>query len=108
MTDSQKLRDKIGYMGHHHYLPQEHRWHNNKAAFNEKVDHHSESSKLSREQLLQWLKHLEDVFDKFGKHPSKRKQKHGSGEGIGLRRVFFLSCHVNKNSKLGILLMSCT
>ncbi|XP_066316723.1 uncharacterized protein [Miscanthus floridulus] len=61
------------YMGHHRFLPMDHKWRKNKVSFNNKTEYREAPQPLTREQVLQHY----DSFDQvtFGPESRKRKQR---------------------------------
>ena len=61
------------YMGHHRFLPMDHKWRKNKVSFNNKIENREAPQPLTGEQVLQHY----DSFDQvqFGPESRKRKQR---------------------------------
>ena len=61
------------YMGHHRFLPMDHKWRKNKVSFNNKTEYREAPQPLTGEQVLQHY----DSFDQvtFGPESRKRKQR---------------------------------
>nr|XP_027062802.1 uncharacterized protein LOC113689186 [Coffea arabica]XP_027100959.1 uncharacterized protein LOC113720217 [Coffea arabica] len=72
-TDYQSLRNKIGYLGHRHFLPDNHVWRNDGKKFNGRVERRLKPQELSGEEILEQLKVVEGVI--FGKNPNTKKRK---------------------------------
>lgn len=64
-THSISLWNKLCYMGHHHFLPINHPWHQKWRAFNGKIEDGATSSSLTGDEALRKLQRLSDV--NFGK-----------------------------------------
>ena len=71
---SRKLRKKIGYLGHRHFLPRNHPWRKS-LDFDGETEDRDASEKFTLEEVLEELKKVKDVCP--GKHGGKRKQKRG-------------------------------
>ncbi|XP_027181834.1 uncharacterized protein LOC113780220 [Coffea eugenioides] len=72
-TDYQSLRNKIGYLGHHRFLPDNHVWRNDGKKFNGRVERRLKPRELSGEEILEQLKVVEGVT--LGKNPNTKKRK---------------------------------
>ena len=68
-TSSKRLRDKICYMGHHHYLSIDHKWRNSRQHDGTR-EHRLAPKLLIGEQILMQLDHVS--VRKSGKHPSNK------------------------------------
>ncbi|XP_019175589.1 PREDICTED: uncharacterized protein LOC109170907 [Ipomoea nil] len=84
---SQRLRSKLGFLGHRRFLPTNHAWRRSKK-FNGHVESRSAPLELSGEEVL---KQLESVSDTpFGKHPNIRKRKRNPEElNWSKKSIFF-------------------
>ena len=85
-----KFGSKHCYMGHHRFLPSEHRWRRNKVSFNNKVEHREAPVPLSGEQVLQQYESFEQVT--FGRTTcKKRKQREEDNRWHNWRKksIFF-------------------
>ncbi|KAK8947367.1 hypothetical protein KSP39_PZI007390 [Platanthera zijinensis] len=87
-TDSKRIRSKICYMGHRRYLHNDHPYRRSKL-FDGKLETRTKPREWSGAQLHADLTKLEHNFDKFGKHPSKRKRKRNNEEGNWVKRSIF-------------------
>ena len=59
------------YMGHHRFLPMDHKWRKNKVSFNNKTEYREAPQPLTGEQVLQHY----DSFDQVTFSPESRKRK---------------------------------
>lgn len=64
-TQSNSLRNNLCYMGHHCFLPMNHRWHKNRVLFGGKVEIGVEPTPLKGDEALMQIQELGNVS--FGK-----------------------------------------
>ncbi|XP_012837883.1 PREDICTED: uncharacterized protein LOC105958419 [Erythranthe guttata] len=88
MTDSRKLRSKICYMGHRRYLERDHPYRKSKK-FDGQPETRLKPIEWTGEEIILNLNNLEQVFDKLGKHPSKKKRKRSHEEGNWVKKSIF-------------------
>lgn len=81
---SQRIRNKICYIGHRRFLPRAHRWRRSKA-FNGKSENRDKPVEFSTEELLLQLENVKDV--RPGKHPQNKKRKRKDAGQCWKRRV---------------------
>ena len=83
---SRALRGKIGYLGHHRFLPTTHAWQRS-LAFDGNRENRDAPAEFSTKEVLEQLEKVKDV--RPGKHPASNKRKRGkdSGPQIFSRKV---------------------
>lgn len=64
---SRRLKNKICYIGHHHFLPTNHPWRRKKAKFDGNTENQERPEQFTNEELQQQLENVKDV--KPGKPP---------------------------------------
>jgi hypothetical protein len=83
-----KYGSKHCYIGHHRFLPMNHRWCKNKISFNNMVETRESLVPLTSKQVLQQYESFEQV--QFGKTLKRRSNVKKKLDGTtGGRRVFF-------------------
>lgn len=68
-----RLRSKIGYIGHHRYLPMQHSWRKNKADFDGHQEMRPPPREFSGEDILEQFDFIRPC--KPGKHPNNKERK---------------------------------
>ena len=69
-----KYGKKHCYMGHHRFLPSEHKWRRNKVSFNNKMENRESPKPLTGKQVLQQYESFEQV--NFGPNKSRKRKQH--------------------------------
>ena len=83
-------------MGHRRFLPKGHRWTNDKASFDGTREVRSPAEPLTGDEVLHQVDDLEGII--LSKDKSKKtKISHDERGIIGLRRAYFLNCHIAKH-----------
>ncbi|CAH9079402.1 unnamed protein product [Cuscuta epithymum] len=85
-TYSQRLRNKLCYMGHRRYLPKNHAWRRSKK-FNGKREDNEAPETLTGDEVLMQLHRLEDVIP--GKHDRKKRKRMPKELNWTKRSIFF-------------------
>ena len=93
-TDYQSWRNKIGYMGHRRFLPDNHVWRNDGKKFNGTVERRLKPRELSGDEILKHLKVVEGVT--LGKNPNTKKGSAVLKKETGLRRAYFTNYRIGK------------
>jgi hypothetical protein len=87
-------------MGHHRFLPMDHKWRRNKVSFNNKTEYREAPQPLTGEQVLQHYDSFDQV--KFSPESKKGSSATKTRDGtIGGRRVFSSSFCIGKICLLG-------
>ncbi|XP_040382650.1 uncharacterized protein LOC102715326 [Oryza brachyantha] len=68
----QRLRHKIGYVGHRRFLPHNHPWRKSRA-FNGKHENRERPRKFSSAEVLEQLEKVKNIT--LGKHPARNKKR---------------------------------
>ncbi|XP_012832641.1 PREDICTED: uncharacterized protein LOC105953517 [Erythranthe guttata] len=96
-TPSQRLRSKIGYIGHRRYLPRNHPYRRS-LKFNGRAEHRSKPVELTNAEILIQLEQVENVV--LGKQPTDKKRKRPSQHLCWIKRSILFELPYWSNLKL--------